>query len=129
MLFRSVRPLLEWMKAEGYVLALASSSSEEAIRQMLDALELHGYFSHIISGKMFKESKPNPEIYLYALSVLGLPARDCMAVEDSTYGICAAKAAGLQVAAVKDDRFSFDQSQADWFLKRTADLKELLLHM
>ena len=124
-----VRPLLEWMKAEGYVLALASSSSEEAIRQMLDALELHGYFSHIISGKMFKESKPNPEIYLYALSVLGLPAEDCMAVEDSTYGICAAKAAGLQVAAVKDDRFSFDQSQADWFLKQTADLKELLLHM
>ena len=124
-----IRPLLEWLKAEGYILALASSCSEEVIRQMLDTLELHGYFSHIISGKMFRESKPNPEIYLYTLSVLGLPAEDCMAVEDSAYGIRAAKAAGLQVAAVRDDRFSFDQSQADWFLEKTADLKELLLHM
>lgn len=124
-----IRPLLDWLKAEGYVLALASSSSEEAIRRMLDALELHGYFSHIISGKMFRESKPNPEIYLYTLRKLGLPAADCMAVEDSTYGIQAAKAAGLQVAAVRDERFSFDQSQADWLLPKTADLKELLLHM
>ncbi len=124
-----IRPLLNWLKEETYILALASSSSEEVIRQMLDALELHGYFSHIISGKMFRESKPNPQIYQYTLSKLGLPAADCLAVEDSTYGIQAAKAAGLQVAAVKDDRFSFDQSQADWFLSKTADLKELLLHM
>ena len=78
---------------------------------------------------MFRESKPNPQIYQYTLSKLGLPAADCLAVEDSTYGIQAAKAAGLQVAAVKDDRFSFDPSQADWFLSKTADLKELLLHM
>lgn len=124
-----VRALLEWLKSEGYVLALASSSGTEAIQEMLDALGLHGYFSHIISGKMFRESKPNPEIYQYTLSELGLPAEDCMAVEDSTYGIQAAKAAGLQVAAVKDNRFSFDQSQADWLLGKTADLKDLLLRM
>lgn len=124
-----IRPLMNWLKEQQIVLALASSSSEQVIKDALKAMELEGYFFCIVSGKMFRESKPNPEIYLHTLSVLGLPAKECMAVEDSTYGIQAAKAAGLQVAAVKDTRFSFDQSQADWLLSRTADLKELLIYM
>ena len=79
-----------------------------------------------MSGEMFKESKPDPEIYLYTLSKLGLAAEDCIVVEDSTYGICAAKAAGLKVAARRDTRFPFDQSGADYLLEETCRLKELV---
>lgn len=46
-------------------------------------------------------------------------------VEDSVYGIQAAKAAGLKVVAVRDQRFSFDQSAADRLIDRVADLKEI----
>ena len=82
-----------------------------------------------MSGKQFRESKPDPEIYLYTLSRLGLPAEDCLVVEDSVYGIQAAKAAGLTVAAVRDQRFSFDQSAADYLIDRTADLENILEDM
>lgn len=125
-IYPGIQELLRWLKDKKFILALASSSSENAIKRMMEETGLKGYFSCVVSGNMFRESKPNPDIYLHTLSMLGLPAEDCIAVEDSTYGIQAAKAAGLQVAAVKDVRFSYDQSRADWRVDHTKDLRELL---
>lgn len=125
-LFPGVRELLAWLKEEQIRLAIASSSSERSIRRMLKETGLETYFSCLVSGEMFKESKPDPEIYLYTLSKLGLKAEDCIVVEDSTYGICAAKAAGLKVVARKDRRFPFDQSGADYLVEQTSQLKEVL---
>lgn len=124
-IYPGIRELLDWLKGKGIILALASSSSGQSIQRMMDETGLDGYFSCVVSGKMFRESKPNPEIYLHTLSSLGMPARECVAVEDSTYGIQAAKAAGLQVVAVKDERFSYDQSEADWQIESTKELKEI----
>lgn len=123
--YPGIRELLDWLQGKGIILALASSSSEQSIRRMLDETGLDGYFSCVVSGKMFRESKPNPEIYLHTLLSLGLPAEDCVAVEDSTYGIQAAKAAGLQVVAVKDVRFFYDQTESDWQIAGTRELKEI----
>lgn len=122
-IYPGIRELLDWLKGKGIILALASSSSDQAIQKMMEETGLEGYFSCVVSGKMFRESKPNPEIYLHTLLSLGLPAKDCVAVEDSTYGIQAAKAAGLQVVAVKDERFGFEQSMADYLIGKTADLR------
>lgn len=124
-----VRELLQWLKEKGVTAALASSSSEQSIQRMLQETGFGPYFSFYVSGKQFRESKPDPEIYLYTLSRLGLPAEDCLVVEDSVYGIQAAKAAGLTVAAVRDRRFSFDQSAADYLIDRTADLENILEDM
>ncbi len=126
-LYPGVKDLLLWLKQQGIVTAIASSSSEESIQRMLKETQLESLFSCYVSGKQFKKSKPDPTIYLYTLEKLGLPAEDCMVVEDSAYGIQAAKAAGLRVAAVKDTRFSFDQSAADDLIEKTGDLKELLI--
>ena len=46
-------------------------------------------------GDLVAEKKPAPDIYLLVLSTLGLPATYCVAFEDSTNGLRAAKAAGL----------------------------------
>ena len=67
----------------------------------------------IVSGEMFQESKPNPEIYNYTLSKLNLKPEECIAIEDSTYGIQAAKGAGITTFAKRDDRFHFEQDMAD----------------
>ena len=45
-------------------------------------------------------------------------------MEDSTIGITAAKRAGMKIAAVIDNRYGFDQSQADYFLTRVKDVIE-----
>ncbi|MCI8584620.1 MAG: HAD family phosphatase [Lachnospiraceae bacterium] len=125
-LYPGVKDLLVWLKQERFVTAIASSSSEESIQEMLRETELSSLFDCYVSGKWFKNSKPDPEIYLYTLDKLGLPAGDCIVVEDSAYGIQAAKAAGLTVAAVKDTKFGADQSAADYLIDRTCELKGLL---
>lgn len=113
---------LEALKANGYRVALASSTSMEGIERMLSECGLHGYFEEVLSGGMFKESKPNPEIYLKMAELLGLPPAACAAVEDSSYGITAGVSAGMTVIAKRDERFGVDQSAAHYKIDRLIEL-------
>lgn len=108
-----VRETLEHLKTSGYKIALASSSPRKDIRKVLTDCRLDSVFTVIVSGEQFQRSKPDPEIYRYTLAQLDLPASDCLAVEDSPYGITAASLAGIRVIAKREDRFGFSQSQAD----------------
>ena len=125
-LFPGVPQMLRTLKKKNYLLALASSSKKKDIRRMLKENELGTYFTVVVSGEEYKESKPDPEIYNDVKKQLGLNSEECLVVEDSTYGIRAAKAAGLEVIAVDDPRFSFDQSEADGWIKKVTDLLSLV---
>lgn len=125
-LFPGVPQMLRTLKQKNYLLALASSSKKKDIRRMLKENELGSYFTVVVSGEEYKESKPDPEIYNDVKRQLGLNSEEYLVVEDSTYGIRAAKAAGLEVIAVDDPRFSFDQSEADGWIKKVTDLLSLV---
>lgn len=125
-MFPHVRETLDYLKDKGYILALASSSKEYEIDNVLKRCDLKDYFKLIISGEAFKESKPNPEIYLTCIKRLNLEAKECVAVEDSEYGIKAAKKAGLICIAKRDDRFNYDQSKADYFIDDHDEIKDIL---
>ena len=101
------------LKKRGYKVALASSTGPKLIARIMEETGMRPVFDLIVSGGQFKQSKPNPEIYHYTAKTLGIPEKECFVVEDSTVGIQAGKAAGMTVAALEDDRFGFDQSQAD----------------
>ena len=111
-----VPELLKALKDKGLQVAPASSSSPQNIERVLTQCGIKGYFDHIISGYQFKRSKPDPEIYLYTMEQLGRKPEECLIVEDSTYGIEAGVAAGVAVAAIRDDRFPFDQSKAAYHI-------------
>lgn len=68
-------------------LAIVSSSSMEVIKHVTSEINIEKYVNVIVSGETFKESKPNSEIYCFTLKKLGLDAEECLAIEDSTYGI------------------------------------------
>lgn len=122
----AVPGLLEAIKARGLRLALASSTSREGIEEVLVSCRIKQYFDYMVSGDEFKESKPNPEIYLHTAGVLGCDPSECFVVEDSTYGILAAHNAGMTVAALIDDRFGFDRTPADYEVKSLDDVLPLL---
>ena len=113
---------IEELKRRGVRLALASSSPMGNILEVLDACGLSGSFELVTSGEQFKQSKPDPEIYLHTLESLGLPASSCCCVEDSVPGITAGKAAGLTVFAKREDRFGFSQDAADCIIDTIPDL-------
>lgn len=79
----------------------------------------------MVSGESFRKSKPDPEIYIHTAAVLGIDTKDCLVAEDSTAGITAAHLAGMQVAAVIDDRFGFDRSLADFEVEKITDIPDI----
>lgn len=123
---QGIHATLSTLKQHGIILALASSSPPENIARVLKECELTDFFEFTISGELFKESKPHPEIYLTAIQKLGLPLENVIAVEDSTYGIQSAKAAGLFCVAKYDDRFDYHQERADFIIHEIPDILALL---
>ena len=109
--------------------AVASSSRMEKIGEVRRACQLQELFDFCLSGEMCSAPKPAPDIYLAAAARLDLPPQECVVIEDSTYGIQAAKRAGMRVIARKDDRFGFDQSLADAFFHDYLELPALILRM
>ena len=93
-----VRRLLGEALGGGLQLAIASTTCSANVHALLTR-HLGGgatrWFTSIVSGDLVAEKKPAPDIYQLALSTLGLPATYCVAFEDSTNGLRAAKAAGL----------------------------------
>ncbi len=121
-----VREVLERLKEEGCRLAVASSTQLPIVERVMKENEIDGYFQVLVSGNQFRRSKPDPEIYLHTASCLKTAPEECLAVEDSTFGVLAGHRAGMKVAALKDDRFAFDQSPADYRMDRLTEVPEIL---
>ncbi len=94
--------LLDYLKGEGYKMAVASSSSRQEVESHLKDADVFDYFQAIICGDMVKHSKPEPEIYLKACELLQENPKDCYALEDSRNGLLAAHRAGCNPIMVPD---------------------------
>jgi HAD superfamily hydrolase (TIGR01509 family) len=86
--------------AERRPLGLASSSNRPVIDLVLELTALAPCFRISVSSEEVGRGKPAPDVYLEAARRLRVEATRCAAVEDSTNGIRAAKAAGMLVAVV-----------------------------
>lgn len=117
---------ITWLREKGFATAIASSAPFANIQRMIQECELDGLFDVILSGEMFEESKPNPEIYITAAQKLGVAPEACVAVEDSHFGIEAGKRAGMYTVAYEDERFGTDQSKADTKIQTLSGLIEVL---
>ena len=122
---KRIPTVLEQLRAMGLQLALASSSPMSNIRQVLGECGLMEFFPVIVSGEQFEASKPDPEIYLHTMARLGRRPEECLIVEDSTYGVQAGAAAGGLVAALRDERFPFDQSAARFHIGNLSEIPAL----
>lgn len=104
--------LIRYLKSNHIRLVIASSSLLKDIQKMLKECGLMDMFDFIVSGEMFKESKPNPEIYHHTVQMLDIPKENIYVIEDSQYGVEAAYRAGLEVLALRNQDYEFDLSQA-----------------
>ena len=118
---------LDALRSAGVRVALASSAPLRFIHEALGQCGIDDRFENIVSGEQFRESKPNPEIYLHSIDLLGLPASRCCCVEDSLYGIAAGKAAGMYVIAKREERFGFSQAQADVIVDEIPGVLDVVL--
>jgi HAD superfamily hydrolase (TIGR01509 family) len=97
-----VRRLVREAHKKGVRLAIATTSLEDSVITLLRAIfgeDGPGLFGVIAAGDAVATKKPAPDIYFLALEKLGCSPQSCVAIEDSTNGILAARAAGLSVLA------------------------------
>lgn len=94
--------LLDYLKEQGYKMAVASSSSKWEVEHHLKDAGVYEYFQFLACGDMVKHSKPEPDIFLLACEGLSEKPEDCVALEDSTNGILSAYRAGCRPIMVPD---------------------------
>jgi HAD superfamily hydrolase (TIGR01509 family) len=92
-----VARLVDEAIAAGWRLAVASTSSESAVRAVLEhVLGTRASKFVVVAGDMVRSKKPAPDVYLEALRLLHVTANQAVAIEDSHNGLSAAVSAGLR---------------------------------
>lgn len=123
-LMPGAQDLLEWCRAQGIGLAVASSSSRRWVGGWLERLHATHYFApHIFCRTDGYPVKPNPALFLAAQAALGLSAEQCLIIEDSENGIRAAKNAEIPCVAIPNRLTAHcDLSAADAHMSSLSEL-------
>jgi HAD superfamily hydrolase (TIGR01509 family) len=101
-----VRRLLEEACAAGLRLAIATTTTPANVEILIEtSLGRHAlaWFEVIGAGDVVAAKKPAPDIYDHVLRAMDLPARACLAFEDSANGLRAADGAGLACLVTVND--------------------------
>lgn len=86
--------LLTELRQAGIKIAIVSSSKNAST--VLERLQLMPYIDLVVDGSSGLPSKPAPDLFLRAAQGLGVPAAECLVVEDAAAGIEAGLAAGMR---------------------------------
>lgn len=95
-----VKDTLLSLRAKGLKLAIGSSSKNTPM--ILQRLGLEGFFDAVSDGNSISRSKPDPEVFVNAANMLGIPAENCLVVEDAVSGAEAGHRAAMKVACLGD---------------------------
>lgn len=110
---------LAMLKARGVKVAIGSSSRNTPL--ILRQIGLDKAFDAVADGNAITRSKPDPEVFLLAARLLGLPPEACLVVEDADAGVEAALAGGMKALGVgsaaanpRADYHASNLANADW---------------
>ena len=129
-----VHELLNMLGRNNIPMAICSGALLTEIELLLEDAKLRHFFAVIVSAEHVKKGKPHPDGFLLALKKLNsvIPAQagnqnpiradQCIVIEDSLWGLQAAKAAGMHSIAVTN---SYDAEQlhlAEKIVDKLSDL-------
>jgi beta-phosphoglucomutase len=127
-MIEGVRDFLKMLEQNNIPMAICSGSLLTEVEMVLEDARLRHLFEVIVSGEQVKKGKPDPEGFLLSLQRLNenrenpITANQCVAIEDSHWGLEAAKAAGMHTIAVTN---SYDAEQLSMAEKIVDRLNEL----
>lgn len=125
-----VREFLADCRRRGLRLAVATSADRVKMEGNLRQIGLPAdRFDVAVNGLEIERKKPHPDIFLLAARRLGLPACECLVVEDAPNGIQAAKAAGALCLGLTSsfDEAALRSAGADWVAQDLAHVPEEIL--
>ena len=103
----------EAIQREDFRVAIATSSTPEKSRAVLESANIPFQEMVYITGDDVKNKKPDPELFLLAAERMGIEPANCAIIEDAPNGVQAAKAAGVRCIAVTNSTDATKLSEAD----------------
>jgi beta-phosphoglucomutase len=113
--------------AAHWPLGIASGSMRHEIETMLRGRSLDRFFRFIVASGDTPVGKPAPDPYARAASLHGVPPEQCVAIEDSRWGIESAKAAGLWCIGITNTYPVSELMDADAIITSLAELTPNLI--
>ncbi len=93
------------MRLSGIKTAIASTAQKENLMNVLNHLQLADLFDEIIAGMVVRRGKPDPEIYLKAMEILGVSSDETLIFEDTEVGLQAAESSGANYMRITNHFF------------------------
>ena len=121
--------LVDFVKEKEIERYLVTSSSHYVLENVLKFLKLEDFFEACFSAYDEEWGKPNPAVYLSAMSYAQVPKETILVIEDSFNGVKAACAAGLNVWALPEEKNRqnpFFEEQCQFVFENHFEIKEKL---
>jgi HAD superfamily hydrolase (TIGR01509 family) len=129
--FPNAIDLLEALKDKVKV-GLATMNIKNIVDSLVNTMGVEKYFQTIITADIVKQPKPNAEIFLKCAQQLNLSPEKCIVVEDSLFGVKAAKTAGMYCIAVTTGKYTkkeLQQEKPDKIVTNLKQVKNYLLNI
>jgi beta-phosphoglucomutase len=102
-LIPGLESFLKYLKENNKRMVVVTSSSYDYVKQVLTYFKLFDYFEKVYDRGTVEKSKPHPEMFLQAIEYTGLKTDECIAFEDSLFGLRSAKAAELFTVGILNE--------------------------
>lgn len=99
-----LQEIIKKLTKEGYKIGCCSNSIKKSVHAILTKLGVIDYFQLILSNEDVQKSKPHPEIYWKAMSLMNVLPEETLVVEDSPHGLMAASRANCHILRVKSPK-------------------------
>ena len=117
----AIAGVAEVVPALGAAVCVASSGTPERIRRSLEIAGLLPLFEpRIFSASMVARGKPAPDLFLHVARSLGVAPEGCLVIEDSLFGVAAARSAGMTVLGFTGGAHLAGTDQAERLLRAGA---------
>jgi HAD superfamily hydrolase (TIGR01509 family) len=93
--------LLHDLRGRGYRLGLVTGGVRSVVDSVLALFGIADLLEAVVTSEDTAKGKPDPEPYCAAAARLGLPASDCLVVENAPLGIQSARGAGMACVALE----------------------------
>ena len=101
---KTLQDLMRFLSNKSYKIAVCSNSIRKTVLTVLSKLGIIEYMDLIISNEDVKNSKPHPEMYWKAISMMECLPEQTLIVEDSPYGLLAASRSKSHILRVKNTK-------------------------
>lgn len=110
-------------------IALATMSSRPVIDKLLTEKRIEKFFDVVITADEVTTPKPDPEVFTITAKKLGISPQHCIVIEDSIFGLKAAKSAKMKCIAVTSGAYSkkeLKKENPQLIIKSLGDKKRIL---